>query len=210
MTAANPTASNECLNDVLLDIPGCGRVLFNVPDAPIVFLIDEFHKHEESTSQNISAADTLVRKANVHLIGVESHRGGREWDDFDGKYQDSFDDGENPEPVNDWPKFADAMRSSNAKVVGVECYGMMRQQETESITEGISLRDHALNQLRSEHFIRTLVELHRRNGGNGNLILNCGGEHSSHINKWIEVGTIEARVGQKASYVSLRAPTYPG
>ena len=93
-----------------------------------------------------------------------------EWDDYYEKYKDSFDDGENPERVNDWPNLADAMRSSSAKVVGVECLGMLNQQQAECPTQG---KDHPLNQQRSEHFVRTLLELRSKYSLGGNLILNA-------------------------------------
>ena len=179
---------------------------------PVVFLIEENHSICECIKQNIVNAQVLVQKAQVTLIGVESHQGGRQWDDYSGKYKDTFDMGENLEPVNDSPKFANSMRSSRAKVLGVECLGMLNQEQcdlaTDDLWKGKPAKEHPFNQQRSEHFVRTLLELRSRHHLTGNLILNAGGDHISHIASWINDGTIERRARQKATYVRVRSPAY--
>jgi hypothetical protein len=180
---------------------------------PIVFLIDENHGSDECIKQNIANATELVLKTGVTLIGVESHRGGLEWSDYDeGKYTTGFDMGENQEPVNTRPQFADNMRASRAKVLGVECLGMSNQQEPDFYEggswHGKPMKDHPLDRQRSEHFVRTLFELRRRHKLDGNLILNAGGDHISHIAGFIKDGIIETLAQQKAAYVRARAPAY--
>jgi hypothetical protein len=190
------------------------KVLVEIPNAPVVFLIDEYHGDERSTKENISHATALVKHARVTLIGVESHSGGFEWDQFTEDYvydcdnDPPFDTGEDETPVNTWPMFAEATRLLSAKIVGVESWGMFAKQDSECKTVE-EVRAHPLNAQRSEHFIKTLFELHARNGSVGNLILNAGSEHHNHIANWIADGSIKAKAGQKASYVRIRAGSYP-
>jgi hypothetical protein len=68
--------------------------------------------------------------------------------------------------------------------------------------------DRAFNINRSKHFLRTLFQHYTRRQLRGNLILNAGGNHNSHIAAWIADGTIEEKAGHPASYVRLRAPAY--
>lgn len=190
------------------------KVLVEIPDAPVVFLIDEYHGDERSTKENIFHATALVRHARVTLIGVESHSGGFEWDQFTEDYvydcddDPPFDAGEDETPVNTWPMFAEATRLLSAKVVGVESWGMLSKQDSECKTAE-EVRAHPLNAQRSEHFIKTLFKLHARNGSVGNLILNAGSEHNHHIASWIADGSIAAKAGDNASYVRIRAESYP-
>ena len=66
---------------------------------PIVFLIDENHTIDECIEQNIKNAHALIGEANVTPIGVESHRGGMIWNDYECKYTDKFDIGADLEPA---------------------------------------------------------------------------------------------------------------
>ena len=199
-----------------VSLTGCVTPLLPGSSVPVVFLFDENHTIDECIEQNIANAQALIQSASVKIIGVESHRGGYEWDDYEGKYMpfdlDRFENGENLAPVNDCPKFADCLRSSRAKVLGVESIGMVNQQHCEFAQGGPWFgkppKDHPLNATRSEHFIRTLLEMHTRRRLSGNLILSAGGDHNSHIEKWIADGSIENRARQKAAYVRVRVPAY--
>ena len=201
---------NDRFIETLMELCGSMKVLLSEPDAPIVFLIDERHKHVESTDENIANARVLVRDADVTLIGVESHEGGCKWDDLAGDYSKwDYHNGEDAQAINDWPNFADAMRRSAWKVVGVECSYLFDQQQGDFLFSNTQIQENRLNPDRSKHFIRTLLDLRSRNNLMGNLILNAGSEHQNHIEEWINDGTIESIAGQKASYVRLRASAYP-
>lgn len=188
------------------------RILLPGTDVPVIFLIDENHGSDACIKQNLANAREMIEKAAVKLIGVESHAGGEEWDIHEERYNGRFDMGEDANPVSDCPKFADEMRSSAAKVLGVESRSMSGEQQGDFRVGGSwygkEEKGHPLNKKRSEHFVRTLFELRRRHNLNGNLILNAGGDHNSHIEGWVRDGTIEAKAGQKAAYVRLRAPAY--
>ncbi|MEI6781980.1 MAG: hypothetical protein WCQ21_13790 [Verrucomicrobiota bacterium] len=185
-------------------------------DVPVVFLIDENHGIDECINQNIANARSLVQSAGVTLIDVESHAGGYQWDDYEGKYhpfdQNRCDNGDNSSPLNTCPKFADSLRGAGATIVGVECRGMLDQQQCDFVPggswEGRPAGEHPLNALRSEHYIRTLLEMRSRRGLTGNLILNAGGAHISHIEQWIRDASIEAKANAKAAYVRACAPAY--
>ena len=195
-----------------------GRVTPLLPGrgVPVVFLLDENHGIDECIEQNIANARALVQSAGVTLIGVESHAGGFLWDDYEGKYypfdQKRYDNGDDLSPLNTCPTFADRLRGSGATLVGVECRGMLNQQECDFAPgnewHGKPAGDHPLNVLRSEHYIRTLLEMRSQRGLTGNLILNAGGAHISHIEQWIRNASIEAKAKGKAAYVRVRAPAY--
>lgn len=191
---------------------GCVTPLLPGRGVPVVFLIDENHGIDECIEQNIVNARALVQTAGVTLVGVESHRGGFEW--FEGKYSSRFDPGTNRMPVNRCPKFAEEMLKTHPGIVfGVECLGMSDEQECNCAVNdnpyfGKPIKDHPLDAARSQHFIYTLFEMQTRHGRGGNLILNAGGDHNSHIEQWIKDGSIEARARRKAAYVRVRAPAY--
>jgi hypothetical protein len=179
-------------------------------DVPIVFLIDETHTIE-CIKQNIANAKVLIQHCNISLIGVESHEGGLIWDDrYSHKYTSNFDYGENPNPVNTYPQFADAMKQAGAKVLGVECRGISNELECNLVDNlnGGPIKDRPFNIARSEHFIRTLFELRKRHNLAGHLILNVGGNHNTHIANWIKEEIIETKAGQQAAYVRFRVPAY--
>jgi len=190
------------LGEAIKLLPNC--------DVPIVFLIDEAHE-VECIKQNIANASELIQHYNISLIGVESHLGGYEWDDcFTHNYTSRFDSGETSAPVNTYPQFAEAMKQTGAKVLGVECQGISNELECDLVDNPNNgpIQDRKFNVARSEHFIRTLFQLRRHHNLAGNLILNVGGNHNSHIAKWIADGAIGTKAGQQAAYVRLRAPAY--
>lgn len=214
MISPKPTRYHvkECGIQTPLLIVGDLQVLLPGTDIPIVFLIDENHGSPECIQQNIANAKELLSKAGVMLVGVESHAGGKEWDGHEGRYNSRFDLGEDKNAVSNCPGFANEMRSSSARVLGVESRSMSDEQQGDFCVGGSWYgkpeKDHPLNERRSEHFLRTLFDLRRTHGLSGNLVLNAGGDHNSHIAKWITEGSVAAKAGQAAAYVRLRAPAY--
>lgn len=190
-----------------LKIIGNYSILHFEKDTPIVFLIDEMHHNQECINNNIINAIELIENANVKLIGVESHSGGAQWDQYDqiyieGEYYEK-------EIVNTCPDFANGLtHHKKAKIVGVECRDMLDKIQCELTVKdnpnyGKSVPEHPLNKERSKHFIKTLFEKRNELGGHGNLILNCGSNHNSDIENLIINGEIEKIVGFKASYIRL-------
>jgi len=175
---------------------------------PVVFLIDERHE-PECIAQNVFNAKTLLAQCAVSFAGVESEYGGCEWDDYDEKYRDRFDRGDSGKQANEHPEFAGELKKYGVKVFGVECQGLSSALYC-AATEGNpqAIGNHPLNMARSEHFVRTLLQLREHHGLVGNVILNVGGNHNTHIASWISDGSIENRTGCKAAYVRLRAPAY--
>ena len=198
--------------------------------APIVFLIDENHTSSDCINENVANATELVTKCNVDLIGVESHSGGYTWNCIFGRYdkdldpnerlqQDLFggsnpniDPGDSPESVGACTQFADSLRNIKTKVVGVESLGLHRQLESDTAPGGSGygepISDNSWNLKRSEHFLRTLFQLRGHHGLSGNLILNVGGQHNTHVAEWIQDGSIENKAGSKASYIRVTASSY--
>jgi hypothetical protein len=197
-----------------IDLLGSVKRLLPGLDVPVVFLMDEYHGTGECVDQNVCNARNLILKARVNLVGVESHSGGQEWDDYDCIYKDSFDNGDNRIPVNTCPAFADRMTALGTLVLGVECHGMLNNQHVDFDKEGDwsgkAVKEHPLNQERSRHFIRTLFQFRSRRCVVGNLILNAGSDHNSHIEQWIQDRSIEEIAGEKAAYVRLQAPACRG
>lgn len=148
------------------------------------------------------------------LVGVESHQGGSQWDDYDECYYnpERFHPGNDLGAVNEHPEFADGLRDTGSRVLGIECLGMINKEHCDFAPgaewHGRAERDHPLNRSRSEHFLKTIIELWRRNGVNGNVILNAGGEHILHIQDWIRDGSAERIARQRATYLHIQAPAY--
>jgi hypothetical protein len=189
-------------------IRGALQILKSGCNCPVVFLIDERHELE-CISQNADNALTLFTQCDVSLVGVESEYGGYEWDQYDEKYLERFDRGESGKRANEWPQFAEALKKRGAKVLGVECHGLAGKLECTKLEQNLEdIGENTLNVNRSEHFIRTLFQLRSSHGLCGNMILNVGGNHNTHIAAWIEDGSIETKTGHKAAYVRLRAPAY--
>lgn len=203
-------------NTAHVALTGSFQVLRYDKDAPIIFLIDEYHCEQEviderskAIDENILIALNLVRYGGVTFAGVESHTGGQIWSDLSEKYTDEYDDGTKQDPYNNCPKFADGLRAEGVLVFGVECEKMADSLYGDCSASKENIKAHKLNKERSKHFIRTLSELRTRNKLNGNAILNAGSEHNSHIRKWVESGEIDKIVDMRYSYIRLRASTYP-
>jgi hypothetical protein len=178
--------------------------------APIVFLLDETHA-VECIQQNLENSKELIKHCGISFAGVESHVGGLKWDDcYRHQYTTEFDNGINVTPINEYPQFADGLRNLGLPVFGVECQGLSNELECDLLDKPDDgpIANRQFNLARSEHFIRTLFRMRDEHGLHGNMILNVGGNHNTHISNWIRDGSIETKVGQKAAYVRLRAPAY--
>ena len=172
--------------------------------------MDETHE-AECIRQNIANAKELIQKCNISLIGVESHLGSYLWDDcFTHDYTTDFDNGENLMPVNTYPEFADQLRIFGVPIVGVECQGLANELECNLVDapNGEPLGERPFNIKRSEHFLRTLFQLYAQRRLSGNLILNIGGNHNSHIENWILTGTVVKISEREVTFIRLRAPAY--
>ncbi len=190
------------MGDLHILLPGRG--------VPVVFLIDETHA-PDCINQNLLNAKELIDHCGVSFAGVESLYGGYKWDDcYHHRYTQEFDRGDNPTAANEYPQFAEGIRKLGVPPLGVECRGLSNELECD-LTDNPPpppIKDRAFNIARSKHFIRTLFQLRSKHSLGGNLILNAGGNHNSHIANWIQDGTVESMAGEKAAYVRLRAPAY--
>lgn len=198
-----------------LNIIGTHKILHIEKNATIVFLIDENHENLNGCfDSNIKNAKELINKANVVLVGVESLAGGLEWDKETENYVEDDSNSKLYEFykstwTNDCTTFADAIKINHSnKVVGVESMGMM-DKIIEDDCNGIykDVTENPINNERSKHHIKTLLEKRNELGLEGNLILNCGSNHNSDIEEWINSGDIEEITGFKASYIRLNTIT---
>jgi hypothetical protein len=184
--------------------------------SPIVFLFDENHNNEnDCITKNIENAYTLIKDANVVLIGVESMAGGKEWDEEIGEYvTDNLNEKYYREIIlKDWRNncttFSDSIGVNFSDlIIGVESVGMMNKTEVDIYNQspldiGSAIKNHPLSELRSKHFIKTLFEYYTSIKLKGNMILNCGSNHISHIEEWVLNGEIEKLSDIKATYVRI-------
>ena len=196
-----------------LTLTGTATVLRDITDAPTVYLIDEKHKHDPSTDENVENAMELIKRADARLVGVEGYKGGFEYNGSEGGYTKTYVDGDLTEArrIGEYPRFAKAMTEA-VPVVGVDCEGFsdeMLVDVAENKWEKDKIGDHPNQAARSRHFIKTLFEERTRLGLGGSLILNCGSKHNRRFEAWILDGTIDQLTGQAASFVRLRAASYP-
>ncbi|WP_289028505.1 hypothetical protein [uncultured Algoriphagus sp.] len=185
-------------------------------NGPVVFLFDEHHGNlNDCITRNIENARTLISNCNIELIGVESLAGGIEWDK---ETEDYVEDDSNERvykefTIKGWKNgcttFSDSLYQDNSGlIIGVESVGMMDKTELDIINsnpedQNEAIKNHPLTKLRSKHFIQTLLNHYISNNLKGNIILNCGKNHNSHIQEWIETGEINQIVGINAIYVRL-------
>jgi hypothetical protein len=210
--------NQEQLIKILQELKGRFNILSFQEGLPIVFLFDEKHKNLISTEFNISNAIELIQKANVQLIGVESLAGGKEWDDESENYVQNDDNIKwynkcLSEYKNDFTVFADELSTNyNEMIYGVESIGMIDKTELDVIEEYKNLnieetrkyiKTHKLTFERSKHFIKTLIELYISKKLKGNLILNCGLDHNTHIEQWIKKNMIYKIINGDYSFVRL-------
>ncbi|MCU0359455.1 MAG: hypothetical protein MUF75_01860 [Bacteroidia bacterium] len=201
---------------VELPVELIGRLTFlrTEENLPIVFLFDEHHGNLNSCiEKNIANAIELIVKAKVVLVGVESLAGGKSWDSENQEYSNDYsnkklDDYYATVYKNSVTKFADEVsKYSKDLVCGVESFGMMHRIGEDCLEGnfhfGKDVSLHTLNESRSKHFIKTLFENYNLKGIQGNLILNCGGNHNSHIEQWITSGEMDDIVGIRANYIRI-------
>lgn len=181
--------NQEQLIELLNELMGDFKMLNFEEGLPIVFLFDENHDNEDNCIvYNIHNAKILIEKANVQIIGVESLGGGTEWDEYDREYieQDQID--KSYEEALEIFKsgctmFADNLSIDYPQLIqGVECIGMFNKIHT----SGPQKERHPLNVRRSQHFLKTLTDEYCKKGLVGNLILNCGMDHNSDIERFIK------------------------
>lgn len=193
------------------NIVGSIKVLRYEEGLPTIFLIDENHENlNDNITKNVKNAKKLVATSGVTIIGVESHFGGMTF----GHYLESFY--EAPASYQNEignPEFANQLILTDPNLVfGVESEGMARKIRCQQSTIGgpyykKSADKQPLNEERSKHFIKTLFELRTRLAREGNLILNCGLNHNTHIENWINSGEIDDIAGTKVNYIRLNAIT---
>jgi hypothetical protein len=191
-------------------IIGSLRILLPGTEVPVVFLVDETHA-EDCINQNLLNAEQLTEHCRISFAGVESRYGGYKWDDcYRHQYTKDFDLGVHLTEANTHPQFADGIGKFGVKVFGVESEGLSGEllSDLSDNPPPPPMKDRAFNVARSEHFIRTLFQLRVAHCLDGNIILNVGGNHNTHIAQWIGDGSIETKVGHKAAYIRLRAPAY--
>ncbi|HET6225103.1 MAG TPA: hypothetical protein VFF27_02420 [Bacteroidia bacterium] len=191
-----------------LNLNGDLQTLRNEAGLPIVFLIDESHDNLNSCiNKNIENAIELIKNADVRIIGVESRYGGKLWNEGDEEYEEENDN------ANDYKggctTFEDGLKEEYENYLfGVESFGIMSKIAC-SFGKGNGLdsidkiSDHHLNKLRSKHFIKTLFEHHQANEVKGNLLLNCGRDHNTHIEEWIKSGEIDEIANHRANYIRI-------
>jgi hypothetical protein len=190
-----------------LNLLGSLEILNEEPNSHIVFLIDEEHHNINCIENNVKNAIELIKNADVKIIGVESHSGGKQWDEYDQVYID--DEHYDYRIVNTCPDFANELsKTYNEYIYGVECEGMLNKIQCNLSVDdnqyfGIPIAEHPLNKERSKHFVQTLFEKRKQLNLKGNLILNCGTNHNTHIAEWIINGEIEQIVGYKSTYIRL-------
>lgn len=191
---------------------GSIEILHIETNSPIVFLIDETHDNLNSINDNVQNAIELIKKAKVDIVGVESHRGGKQWGDYDEVYRPTVEIRnvkQFKKSVNTCPNFAIQIPGIYQDFVfGVEHEGMFNKIHCNLSVDdnpyfGKPVVNHPLNIERSKHFIRTLFEIRERVNGKGNLILNCGSNHNTHIKELIKKSEIEDITLYKASYIRL-------
>lgn len=228
MTSEQPTLLKlpECGISEAITVLGTMKVLQAAKGSPVVFLFDEFHCDKACISENVANAHELVKKCGITLVAVESEYGGYTWDIesecytkdrgvslletfFPESREKEFDPGDSKILANDCPQFGDEMRRLGANVLGVECRGLSEALECAHAATKAPISDHHFNLKRSKHFLRTLFDLQTHHALAGNLILNTGANHNTHIENWILSGEIDEIAGRKASYIRLRPPSYP-
>lgn len=193
--------------DSSLNITGTITVIKEGLNLPFVFLFDEHHGNlNNCIDKNIENGIELVTHADVVLAGVESHSGGDEWNQYE---QDYYNDGSRYDceisdlnVVNTAPNFAiEINRQNNLLVCGIECRDILDKIQCNPLKMGIS--DHPLNIKRSRHFVKTLFEHYNSINSNGNIILNCGQNHNSHIQEWVLNNEIESITNNEANYIRI-------
>lgn len=190
------------------------RILRAEKGLPTVFLIDENHDNlNNCIDKNIENATELINKVQVVLVGVESWAGGKSWDPEDQIYSETYsnkkmDDYYAKQYKSDKAKFVNELKNNHSNLIyGVESFGMMHRIGEDfmegNLYYGTEVSDHPLHKSRSAHFIKTLFENYNYENLKGNLILNCGSNHNTHIEEWVSNGEIDSIANFKANYVRI-------
>lgn len=188
-----------------LNLEGQVSLIRIVENAPTIFLFDEIHNNLDSININIRNAFELIEKANIEIVGVESHSGGRNWNELENEYDDTR------YPPNIWVNIKPNMYEEINNLYpglahGVESHGMLTKLG-ELIAKGQlninDVGDHPLNQLRSRHFIITLFNLREELNFNKNAILNCGLNHNNHFEEMIRTCEIDEITNSEANYIRI-------
>jgi len=177
---------------------------------PIVFLFDEHHGNLNSCiDKNIVNAFELLSKGNVVAVGVESLAGGKSWDTKNKVYSDEYlnkkeDDFYATRYTSNVTKFADEIEKGFKNITfGIESFGMMHVlMEDIALGKYQEVKLHPLNFERSKHFVTTLQDK-LKTLNEGNVILNCGSDHNTHIQSWIENGEIDEMIGVSANFIRV-------
>lgn len=195
-----------------LNLFGSINILNIEPNKPIIFLFDENHDIEDCINRNIKNAETLIKRANVVIVGLERLPGGKEWnpDSMDYVREMRSQDNFNPQPYDSHPLhpnhnlFSDWIKNNYPFLLqGVESRGMHDMIDTDCYEGKYTVENHPLNQERSKHFIQTLFDAYSSRGLNGNMILNCGLQHNNDIENWISSEEITDITGRKASFIRI-------
>ena len=199
---------------VTVTLYSLATVLRNEENLPTVFLLDENHDNiNNCIDKNVDNAMELIAKANVRIVGVESLAGGKEWDRETQKYaENNYNEKWYEESVklykNSCTHFANEVKALYpGYVVGVESIGMMNRV-ADDYSNNLHRKEtgrHALMATRSAHFIKTLFEQYSSKSDSYNLILNCGSEHNTDIENWINSGEIDEIAGTKANYIRINS-----
>jgi len=172
-----------------------------VAGAPIVFLFDEHHTTPDCIQENIQNAQTLIDRARVTRLYVESHAAGHAADQLT--------------QVSSAPQFANHFIGlGTVEVEGVENRELFDQQHLDvgqrPLWPRIALRDHPYDRVRSHCFIASVFRNWRGAEMDGNVILNAGRHHIDDIHDIIQWGEIDGLTGvAPVTYIRIRPTSYP-
>ena len=179
-------------------IEGTFEILRHVHDAPVLFLLMEHHTTPASITQNIAAAEELVARASVILLGAESH----EWEDNI--------------PANEHIEFFEHFRDRpGLNVVGIESKPLLDAMEADVAEPplgnwpGITIPQHPFNTVRSYFFLASTFRYRRINKIEHNAIINAGGKHIDDICRIALNGEADILTGGPVSYVRVKPTAYP-
>lgn len=195
------------LINLISKLSGVVRLIKYEDGAPVIFLFDENHDNPNSSiEKSIENAKMLINEANIILVGVESLAGGSYWDNVSECYEEDPDKHYREDVrkfTNGCTTFADGVNKfGESLIVGVESVEI--HYRVSGVDENERMR---LHELRTKHFIKTLLEEYRNQGGSGNMILNCGMDHNSRIEKWVENGGVDEMTNSQFTYVRINTFT---
>jgi hypothetical protein len=172
-------------------------------DSPTVFLIDEHHSSDSLIDDNIAIARTLIRIANVTLVGVEGCAGGRiTLQDLKNPFLGRCFGGRHR-------LTAAILGSSGLEVVGVDSPELCNQI-SEDCQQGKWIPStHPSEELRSAHMATRLIQTIRERGNIQAALLNGGARHNDDIEAIIR-GVKSHDIGADGvSFVRIRSRLFP-